>query len=306
MRFISRPNNEKAQSMGSSPAVQDLAHDETTQAIKPSPPLPSFRNAPLREVALLVQFESLPDLTTAHAGLFWHELRDRLPIIEEQLTLPTLPVESAEVQPAAMPVEINVEPTNTRTWLMSADGRELVQLQHDRFIRNWRFGPEQASHPCYERRVRPCFQRDFLRFLAFVEAHGLGDVQPVQCEVAYFNHIRPAPSVWGSPHEMHEVFATLAPSLPGSLPLAHETSELHQSFAIVEDGEFRGRLYTEVAPVETDGQPSLRYHLNARGHPSEPTLEGVVAFLDLGRRLIVEHFAASTTPAMHEIWQREH
>lgn len=291
--------------MGSGPAVPNLLDDETTLAKKPSPPWPSFRNAPLREVALLVQFESLPDLTTAHAGLFWQELRDRLPLIEEQLTLPTLPAESADIQPAAMPVAINVEPTNTRTWLRSADGRELVQLQHDRFIRNWRFGPDQASHPCYERQVRPRFQSDFLRFLAFVESHGLGEIQPVQCEVAYFNHIRPAPSVWRSPNEMHEVFATLAPSRSGPLPLAHETSELHQSFAIVEDGVFRGRLYTEVAPVEADGQLSLRYHLNARGHPSEPTLEGVVAFLDLGRRLIVQHFAASTTPAMHEVWQRE-
>ena len=290
--------------MGRGPAVPALADDETTLGVEPSPPLPSFRNAPLREVALLVQFQSLPDLTTAHAGLFWQQLRDRLPIIEEQLTLPTLPAESAQMQPIAMPVEINVEPTNIRTWLMSADGRDLVQLQHDRFIRNWRKGSDQASYPCYERRLRPCFQHDFLRFLAFVEAHGLGAIQPMQCEVAYFNHIRPAPSVWRSPSEMHEVFAGLAPSRPSSLPLAHETSEVRQSFAIVEDGEFRGRLYTEIAPVETDGQPSLRYHLNARGHPSEPTLEGVLAFLDLGRRLIVQHFATSTTPAMHEVWER--
>lgn len=288
-----------------SPAVADFTDDETTSAIQPNPALPSFRNAPLQEVALLVQFESLPDLTTAHAGLFWHEMRDRLPVIEEQPTLPTLPAESAEVQPAAMPVEINVEPTNARTWLMSADGRELVQLQHDRFIRNWRNGCDQAGTPCYEREVRPRFQSDFLRFLAFVESQGLGAVQPVQCEVAYFHHIRPAPSVWRSPNEMHEVFATVAPSQAGSLPLAHETSELHQSFAIVEDGEFRGRLYTEIAPVEADGELSLRYHLNARGHPCEPTVEGVVDFLDLGRRLIVQHFAASTTPAMHEVWQRE-
>ena len=267
--------------------------------------LPSFRNPPLREVALLVQFESLPDLTAAHAGLFWHQLRQQLPLVEEQLPLPTLPMERAGVQPANMQVEINAQPTNVRTWLMSTDGRELVQIQHDRFIRNWRKSGDQDTYPRYKQHIRPCFQSDFLQFLEFISSHGLGDLQPVQCEVAYFNHIPPDPSVWRSAEEMHNVFATLTPGPKRALPLDYEGSELRQSFAIQEDGKFLGRLYTEIAPVETDGRPLLRYHLNVRGHPLDSTVEGILAFLDLGRRLIVQYFTESTTPAMHEVWQRE-
>ena len=272
----------------------------------PNTLLPSFRNPPLREVALLVQFKSLPNLTAAHVGLFWHTLRSQLPRAEEQLPLPTLPVESADIQPANMPVDINIQPTHARTWLMSENGNELVQVQHDRFIRNWRKSDDQDTYPRYKRHIRPCFESDFLRFLAFVSSHGLGDIQPVQCEVAYFNHISPEPSVWQSPKEMHNVFATLAPSPKRTtLPLDYESSELRQSFAIQEDGKFLGRLYTEIAPVETAGQPLLRYHLNVRGHPFDSTVEGILAFLDMGRRLIVQYFAESTTPAMHEAWQRE-
>jgi len=42
-------------------------------------PLPSFRDPPVVETALSVQFKPLPRLRNAHLGLFWREIRDQYP-----------------------------------------------------------------------------------------------------------------------------------------------------------------------------------------------------------------------------------
>ena len=143
-------------------------------------PLASFRKPPLHEVALMVQFEAVTELTSAHIGSFWQEVRGRLPHIQEQPPLPGVPIERAGSQ-----------------------------------------------------------------------------------------------------------------------------SQLGQTFIIHDGDEFIGRLYTELSPIEIDGEAVIRYDLTARGRLKSPTVEGAMEFLDLGRRLIVECFERSTSADMHEIWGKE-
>ena len=128
---------------------------------------------------------------------------------------------------------------------------------------------------------------------------------PVQCEVAYFNQIRPADGVWDSVADMHKVFRLHTPIEPRAMPLSLEGFQLRQSLAISQLAEFKGRLYTDIVPVEADGKPTIQYHLTVRGHPASDSVEDTLAFLDLGRELIVEYFARSTSAAMHEVWEKE-
>ena len=267
--------------------------------------LASFRKPPLHEVALSVQFESIPALTSAHIGLFWQDIRDRFPHAEDQIPLPGLAIERVGSRPHQLQLEISQAPPHTRFWFMDADRRELVQIQRDRFIRNWRKTGEGDVYPRYEEHIRPRFCEDFNRFLKFVQTQGLGLVRPVQCEVAYFNHIRTDPSVWGSSEDMQNAFSIYKPIPLEQLPINHESLQLRQSFTIVENDEFIGRLYIDIAPAEMESETVIRYHLTARGHPLESTIDGVMGFLDLGRRVIVEYFELSTSPDMHRVWERE-
>lgn len=104
---------------------------------------------------------------------------------------------------------------------------------------------------------------------------------------------------------MQNVFSTYEPVPLEQMPIHHESLQLRQSLTIVEDETFIGRLYVDVIPAEMEGETVIRYHLTARGHPFEPTLDGVMGFLDTGRRVIVEYFDRSTSPDMHRIWERK-
>ena len=254
----------------------------------------------------MVQFEELREFTSAHNGLFWDEVRDQFPRIQEQPPLPSVPIERAGPKPGALQMQLEIaQGRRTRTWLLDDEERELLQIQHDRFIRNWRKAGEQDLYPRYERHIRPRFEEDFRKFVDFVSRCGLGEIKPVQCEVTYFNRIRPAKEIWRDASDMHRAMTTYSPPVLADLPASYEQSRLQQTFAIEDDGQFIGRLYTELFPVETDGEATMRYHLTVRGRPKTPTIDGVLEFLDLGRRLIVECFERTTSTEMHRVWKKE-
>ena len=252
----------------------------------------------------MVQFEALTQLTSAHIGSFWQEVRDRFPRIQEQPPLPSVPIERAGSRQGPLQLEI-AQGQRTRTWLLDDAERELVQIQHDRFIRNWRKTGEQDVYPRYEEHIRPRFEEDLCKFQYFLSEFRLGEIKPLQCEVTYFNQIRPAVGIWGEACEMYKAVTTYKPPMLDDLPTSYEQSQLQQTFAISDDGGFIGRLYAELFPVEIDGEPILRYHLTARGRPTVPSVEGVMQFLDLGRRLIVECFERSTSTEMHKVWEKD-
>lgn len=267
--------------------------------------LPSFRKPPLHEVALSVQFESLAELTVAHVGQFWRDVRDRFPLVEEQPALPPLAIERGGARATNQELFITSEAPRPRLWLLDSKKRELVQIQHDRFIRNWRKSGLDERYPRYEEHIRPRFKSDYQAFRDFVSEERLGEVKALQCEVAYFNQIRISDRVWVSFKDMHNVFRFFPHAELEAMPLSGEGLQLRQSFAIEQQEEFRGRIYTEILPTEVDGEPAIRYQLTARGHTGSGSVEDTLAFLDLGRELIVEFFTKSTSAAMHEVWERE-
>jgi len=65
-----------------------------------------------------------------------------------------------------------------------------------------------------------------------------------------------------------------------------------------------GRLYLIAAPAfrAADAAPIYVLTFLARGKPAEPKTEGILAFFDLGRDLIVRGFKESTTDEMHRLW----
>ena len=219
--------------------------------------------------------------------------------------MPPLAIERGGARTANQELVISAEAPRPRLWLLDAERRELIQIQHDRFIRNWRKSGVEDRYPRYEDHIRPHFDSDYRAFRDFVEEERVGGVTPVQCEVAYFNQIGQADGIWDSVADMYKVFRLHTPIAPKAMPLSSEGFQLRQSFAISQLADFKGRLYADIVPAEADGKPTIQYHLTARGHPGSDSVEDTLAFLDLGRELIVEYFARSTSAAMHEVWEKE-
>src|SRR4051794_4820338 len=101
-------------------------------------PLPEYERPPIDEVVVGVQFEPLKDFHVAHLGRFWSKVRDRYPLTEDQPPLPAQ-IEHPEPKPAEsrLTFATGIVPT-PRSWFLDNSKNRLLQLQHDRFLRNWR------------------------------------------------------------------------------------------------------------------------------------------------------------------------
>jgi uncharacterized protein (TIGR04255 family) len=172
--------------------------------------LPDYGNPPVVEVVLSVQFDPLPALGLVQLGCLWKEFKERFPKTEEHPPLPTV-IETFGAR-RDQRIETRFEmldvPPAPRLWFLTEAGDELIQVQKDRFIHNWRKqgDGEGKEYPRY-RHVRDVFVRELNAFKDFLRREGLG--QPVinQCEVTYFNHLESGKG-WERHGQVQDVMST--------------------------------------------------------------------------------------------------
>jgi uncharacterized protein (TIGR04255 family) len=263
--------------------------------------LPDFANPPVVETVLSVQFERLPALRSVHLGLFWERIRDRFPNTEDRPAL--APVVERPVERVSQALQLRFEAQETlslqRLWLLNSAGTEMIQLQNDRFIKNWRQSAENHQYPRYSPVIKPAFARDFGEFLTFLADEQLGDVRINQCEVTYVNHIVGGEG-WSDWSEMDKVFTFWKQPLGMPYPGGAEDFGFRARFPILgPNKEWIGRLHVDVQPAVTvpDNKPMYAMNLTARGMCGRD-----FDFFDIGRRWVVKSFEDLTTPNMHRVW----
>ena len=109
-------------------------------AARPSD-LPDFGRPPIDEVAITLQFrERAAGYTDAHAGLYWQTDKDAYSRVELHPRVAPIMETLEESAPASrtFQIELPVQPLGGRTWLVGRNDDYVVQIQNDRFIRNWR------------------------------------------------------------------------------------------------------------------------------------------------------------------------
>ena len=266
--------------------------------------LPDFGKPPLAEVVLSLQFESLAGLTSAHVGLLWGRYRDRLPQIEEH---PPLPPASESFDPPSPPrveVAFGDKAPVPRVWFVNEEKTELLQVQQDRFIHNWRKVGHGAAYPRYEW-IRDRFREDVSAFEEFIKTERLGELSVNQCEVTYVNHIERA-GEWEQHGEIEKLLKNWAPlPAPAFLP-APEDAVLRWRYHIPGVNGPVGRLHVVAQPSWNiaDGRPVWVINLMARGTPIGAGIEGAFDFFNLGREWVVRGFADLTTDSMQRRWER--
>jgi len=273
------------------------------QSAVPSRPehLPDFDAPPVVETVLSVQFETLPLVRAAHLGLLWNEYRAAFPKTEERPALEQV-IEQFPENPTAR-VGLRFQALESfpipRIWFTNDQGSEMIQVQSDRFIKNWRKEGEGHLYPHYNDTIRPHFDRDYEIFLAFLKKNELGTPRVNQCEVTYVNHIL-AGEGWEHYGDVDKIF-TFWHSAEPIPPGPPEDLRLHTRFAIPgKDGKPIGRLHVDVQPGVRTSDHRLMYvlHLTARGQVGDG-----VDFFDIGREWIVTTFKRLTTNSMHKIWR---
>ena len=265
-----------------------------------------FEHPPISEVVLGVQFTPPAGWSVAHLGLLWSQFRNDFPRTETHA-----PLEPAieEFEPTALfaPVRIVVadQPPPPRLWMLNASGSELIQVQQDRFIHNWRKVDDTTPYPRYAR-LRDQFARELEQFQRFLCDQGLSVPTFDQCEITYVD-VLAAGAGWERHGQLSEILTCWRPPAETGRLAEPESAQIALHYVIPDDtGQPLGRLHVFVAPATQPdtGQPVLTLTFTARGRPEGEGLPGVLRFLDRGHEWLVQGFVALTSEKMQRIWGR--
>ena len=261
---------------------------------------PDFENPPVVEMALGVQFRPL----FAVRGITLAPLRERwraeYPGVEEQP--PLAPGIEGPLAPG-LGLAIGFGPVpSARHWFLSEDGTNLVQVQNDRLIVNWRQGDSAAPYPRYER-MRALFEERVREFASFLKDEQIGSVDIVQAEINYINAVPVEAGEQGRLGRLLRAWGGTAGHHLGE----PEQARVALAFVIPDVGHPPVRLHVSVDPAQRpDGAPVLFMTLTARGAPNGRAVEDALKFLDEAHDHVTQSFLELTPETMHTIWGLRH
>jgi uncharacterized protein (TIGR04255 family) len=256
-----------------------------------------FENPPITELVLAIFHLPVLELRAEHIGIYWHGIRDRYPLCQQQVPV------GGQSDPQAFlnaPGEVLPMP---RFWFSNASKTSLIQVQRNAFLFNWRRTPD-AKYPHYET-VTKDFWREFNHYKVFVERTVGGKLDVVQrCELSYVNLIPTtgAPSL----RDLGQVSDVL-PFLLG----AHKLEQNGRKIAgmnVVVSYRVSSTLAVDLA-IQGGKRPDTeefgaQMELKAHGQPIDLSLKLTESWFDTAHDAIYSLFLDSTNKEVQrEIWK---
>lgn len=267
--------------------------------------LPKFKKPPVVELVLGVQFARIEKLNAIYLGAWWQTMKNIFPVMQEKSALPPI-VEPLDLsKPIEVRLNITNKPTPSRWWFLTNDHSELIQVQNDRFVYNWRKTSENMTYPSYEHLIEN-FLKHLHSFCEWIAQERLGPFDPNMCEISYVNHIF-AGKGWEKHSQLADVYAPFSSNYSIDFLPPIETFEFNASHVFTDkDSKPLGRLKIGVNSGfrGTDQLPVIVINMNAFSPLQDKSTQGIKATLDKFHEWTVRGFATITTPKMHEIWGR--
>jgi uncharacterized protein (TIGR04255 family) len=262
-------------------------------------PLPEYDTPPLDEVVCGILFKPIETLLVPHFGVFWERLKPEYPTCQEVAPLAPA-VERLDNSPIP-DLKIFVLP---RIWFLHQNDSQIIQLQRDRFLYNWRKRRPSDEYPRYPQVIEK-FQNHLLNFQSFLNELNIGTIIPVQYELTYVNLILQG-SGWDDMSDISHVFPDFAwrTSKQRFLP-APEGISWQTSFPL-QNRMGRLRMHIQKAQRRDDKHPLFRFELTARGMASDSSHEARRAWFDASHESVVRGFADVTADELQKtLWRRK-
>ena len=140
-----------------------------------------FDRPPINEVVVSMFFDPpLEGFRSEHVGRFWEKIREEFPSVQQQIPF------ARGFGPAIGPDEVIPMP---RYWFISADDANVIQIQKEAFIYNWRRRGDNL-YPGFMSSIEPSFRRLYKVFESFLTADlTLPEPTIIACELTYVDII---------------------------------------------------------------------------------------------------------------------
>ena len=157
-----------------------------------------YENPPIDEIVCGMRFDPIKQLQSGHFGILWQKFRSDFPRTEDQnLVGPVSEEYLGSLDKLPLP----------RVWFIHENENELIQVQRNRFLHNWRKRRPDDEYPGYETVIQD-FERYLSRFEEFLLEENLGNLVAREYELTYIDLI-PKGQGWENPSDLAKVFPNL-------------------------------------------------------------------------------------------------
>ncbi len=259
----------------------------------------SFRNPPLIEVIMGMQFSNPLNYRTLDLADFWTALdRTTFPSYTEMSPLDPYVPENMQV------IEMSRLPKLRRIWFESEKKQALIQVQQDRFIYNWRRPVHNMENEnCYPRyeKVKGSFLSYYKIFKGTMNNKNIENIIPSFLELTYVNFIDlPKNGLY----EINNIFKDIAWKTDDRCIQTPERID-HKYFFRIADLPITLTIHLSTTQSIHDGKIGLSYELSARGPFNSLSETDVIDWFDNANLWITHSFTDMTTQYMHKKWGKE-
>ena len=250
-----------------------------------------YQSPPIDEIVCGIRFDSIKKLRSGHIGILWQKLGPDFPKIEDQILVPPVPKEDLEI-PERFPLP--------RVWFTHKNENDLVQLQRNRFLHNWRKRQPEDVYPGYVRVINN-FEKYLSCFQEFLVEENLDRLVAREYELTYIDLI-PKGQGWENLRDLGKVFPNLL-SLKRKSILATDIRNINWQTVLGLPNDL-GQLRVAVrnATRVSDNQFLLHIEFNAHSRqPHQPMRE----WFDAAHNAVIEVFSHLVSDAIQqEFWGR--
>ncbi len=258
---------------------------------------PDYENPPVVEVSLGIQFEPLTRLNPIELGSLWELWRDELPNYIEQPPLPHILGAQLSI-PAT--IQIGIGSPLRRYWFLNDTKGQLVQLQNDKLIVNWRKSNPEMEYPRY-RMIRSNLETKFEEFNNFLKDKSLGTIKINHIEATYVNLIETNENGIGKLENIFRFWNTIDGHHLGTPGVVHSNMQ----FIIDEKMSGLTRMNVAISPaLGIESETKILMTIQVLGTPKTSEFDSALDSLDEAHIHIVTSFDELTVPTMHEKWRR--
>lgn len=253
-----------------------------------------YKKPPVVETAFALVFAPIKGWNLLHFGLLWQRYRAAYP--NPEVKLPTGNIEPADLIPTLTP-DFDLRALPLRCWFVDETKHQLLQVQRNFFIRNWRKIEDSNTYVHYDE-IRPLFAKDWDIFKRFLADERLELPQIFHTEVTYVNHLIRGLD-WENPSDIQHIFPYW------ERPLSSKFDMELSSFTTGANLPEKGRIEIKLEPAlrSTDGKQILQLTITVIQVPKSSNDMDLLAALDSGHDVLVNQFRDIISDDVQKRWE---
>ncbi len=252
-----------------------------------------FQSPPINELVITTYFNPpISTLRNEHVGIFWSRIRDHFPKSSQQIPIGSVePIVDVENEISPMP----------RYWFISEDEINLLQIQKNAFMLNWRRGEE--DYPRFNARLKPTFDKYFSIFSDFIRTHtDTSELTIDLCQLTYINVIKRC-EFWSGPEDTQKVIPSFSVPDSGVVFQSPPAFNCSYIFDISPDLQLVVKVRNVVLlPKSDENEPVLIMEIQANGRLGKASKLETDPWFDRAHEAINKCFTGMTNTEI----QRQH